>query len=149
MYNTTIMFLLPIKPSFHSCGTWLACASARTQTSGQTSSLCCSLPNRCTCGPPAPEHNVCSKPLLCSFSQTTRRKRCLVLQKSVCLTRISTGGNYGETCTSGLWCFRHPNTHLFSVVDDVKRCISGVALVESGVYETTLVHVGGDRIYLV
>lgn len=32
-------------------------------------------------------------------------------------------------------------------MEDVKKCISGVALVESGVYETTFVHVRGDRIY--
>lgn len=48
---------------FYSCGTWLACASTQTQTSDQTSSLCCSSPNRCTSGHPAPELLFCSKPL--------------------------------------------------------------------------------------
>lgn len=45
-----------------------------------------------------------SKHLLCSFwgCQTSRHQCCLVLQKSVFLSHISTGGNYGKT--SGLWC---------------------------------------------
>lgn len=59
------------------------------------------------------------------------------------------GGNYGKTCISGLWCFQHPNAHLIFVMDSMKRCIGGVALVENGVYESALVRVGGNRIYLV
>lgn len=41
---------------------------------------------------------------------------------------------------------KHPNTHLFSVVEDVKRCVSGVARMEGGVSETMIVNVRGDRI---
>lgn len=44
---------------------------------------------------------------LCSVwgAQTTRSALCLVLQKSVCLALILTGGIHGKTCTSGLGCW--------------------------------------------
>lgn len=63
-----------------SCGTWSACASAQTQTSGRTLYLCCRSPSRCTCGPPAPELHCHALPCSAWRPQTARGQHRLVLQ---------------------------------------------------------------------